>query len=55
MALEKIEGVSGAYVDRGILLLLDNEEPLDEDAVKAALNPLDIEVANVQQIDQLPF
>ena len=55
MALEKLEGVSGAYVDKGILILLDNEDPLDEKAVKAALTPLNIEVASVQQIDQLTF
>ena len=55
MALEKVEGVTSAFVDRGILLLLDNEEPLDEDAIRAALSPFDITVDAVQKTDQLPF
>lgn len=55
MALEKVEGVSVALVDERITLLVDNDKPLDEAAVKAAVEPLEVKLGEIRKAEQLPF
>jgi hypothetical protein len=55
VALEKVEGVSVALVDEGITLLVDNDKPLDEAAVKAAVEPLKMKLGEIQKAEHLPF
>ena len=50
-----MEGVTIAFVNKGIILLLDHDEPLDVEAVKTVLKPFKMQVANAQKADQLPF
>lgn len=51
-----MEGISAAFVDNNIMLLMDNGNPLDEAAIKAALEPFkSMKLGQIQKADQLPF
>ena len=56
MALEKVEGVSSAFVNSGITLLVDNDNPLDEAAIKTALESFkSMKLGEMKKAEQLPF
>ena len=50
-----MEGVTGAFVNNGIMLLVDNDKPLDEAAIKAAIEPFKMKVGEIKKADELPF
>ena len=50
-----MEGVSAAFVDKNVMLLVDNDNPLDEAAVKATLAPFKMKLGELQKAEQLPF
>jgi hypothetical protein len=53
--LEKLDGVSAAFVNNGITLLVDSDGPLDEAAVKSAIEPFKMKVGSVTKAEELPF
>ena len=53
--MEKLDGISGAFVNTSIMLLVDNDQPLDEAAVKTALKPFKFKLGEIQKADELPF
>jgi len=53
--LEKLEGVTGAFVDDQITILLAEDRPLDQDAVTGALKEFKINISEVKRADRLPF
>lgn len=55
MALEKLDGVTSVFVNDGITVLVDNDRPLDQAALKAALEPFKIELSGVEKAAELPF
>jgi len=54
-ALEKLDGITAAFVNESITLLVDNDRPLDEAAIKAALEPFKFELGELRKEQQLPF
>ena len=56
MALEKEDGVSAAFVNAGITLLVDNDNPLDEAVIKSALESFkSMKLGEIKKAEQLPF
>lgn len=55
MALEKLDGVTGAYVNNDIALHFSEEIELDLAAVKSAISEFGMEVKESKKIDELPF
>jgi len=55
VALEKLDGISGAFITDTIMLLLSEDKPLDEKAVKKALNEHKIKIAEFKKQEKLPF
>lgn len=55
VALEKMDGVSGAYVNNGITLLMSNDKPLDEEAIAKTLKEFKITVSETTKSEALPF
>jgi hypothetical protein len=53
--LEKLDGITAAFVNESITLLLDNDQPLDQAAIKAALEPFKFELGEIRKEQQLPF
>ena len=50
-----MDGVTAAFVNDGITLLVDNDNPLDEAALKSTLAPFKMKLGELQKADQLPF
>ena len=50
-----MDGVAGAFVNNGIKLLMVEDKPLNEGAVKETLKGFKMEVTEVQKADSLPF
>ena len=55
MALEKLDGVSGAYVNDSIALHFSKEMELDEKLVAATIKEFGMEVKGSKKIEELPF
>jgi hypothetical protein len=55
VALEKMDGVAGVFVDNGITILLAEDKPLDEAAVRTSLEPLKIKITGVKKAEKLPL
>ncbi len=55
MALEKVDNVAAAYVNRGITIHLAKAGELDEQAIAAALQPFGIKVQGSQAVEGAPF
>ena len=55
MALEKIDGVVGAYVNRGITLHLAKSGELDKDKIAKTLKPFKMTVKEVKALEGKPF
>ncbi|MGB0993938.1 MAG: hypothetical protein ACPG32_15900 [Akkermansiaceae bacterium] len=55
MALEKIDGVTGAYVNKGIILHLANKDGFDKKKVATALTTFKMVIKEAKKLDTLPF
>lgn len=55
MALEKIDGVSAALVNRDITLLLDHESAPNAEELAEVLKPFKMQVKAVSKAETLPF
>lgn len=55
MALEKVEGITGAYVNRGITLHLTKAGDLDKDKIAEALKPFRMVIRSVKPMQGKPF
>jgi hypothetical protein len=55
VALEKMDGVTGAYVNNDIALHFAEKTELDEKAVAAAIAEFGMKVKSSSPIDELPF
>ena len=55
MALEKLDGVSSAYVNKDIVLHFDEDTELDEKLVAETIEPLKMKVKSSKKLDDLPF
>ena len=55
MALEQIDGVTAAYVDKKISIHYAKAGSFDEAKVAAILKPLKMTVKSSKQLDTLPF
>lgn len=50
-----MDSVAVALVGNGITLLMKEDQPLDEAAVKTSLEPFKIKIAGVQKAEKLPL
>lgn len=50
-----MDGVAGAFVNNGITLLMKEDKPLNEAAVKETLKGFKIGVTEIQKAEALPF
>ena len=55
MALEKIEGVTAAYVDKDISLHYSAKGSVDKEAIAKVLKPLKMEIKEAKKLEKLPF
>lgn len=55
MALEKLDGVSGAYVNRGITIHLAKAGDLDQAKIASALEPFRMTIKEVKALEGKPF
>ena len=55
MALEKIDNVAAAYVNRGITIPLAEAGDLDQEAIAAAIKPFNIKITSGQAVEGKPF
>ena len=55
VALEKVEGITGAYVNRGITLHLAKAGDLDKDKIAEALKPFRMVIRSVKPMQGKPF
>ena len=55
MALEKLDGVSGAYVNKDIALHFNKASELDEKLVASTIKEFGMKVKSSKKIDELPF
>ena len=55
MALEKLDGVSGAYVNKNIALHFDKEGDLDEELIASTIEPFKMKVKSSKKLNDLPF
>lgn len=55
MALEKIEGVAGAYVNSGITLHLAKAGELDKEKIAETLKPFKMTIKEVKALEGKPF
>ena len=55
MALEKLDGVSGAYVNDDIALHFDEKTDLDEKLVASTIKEFGMKVKSSKKLDELPF
>ncbi|MGJ8724938.1 MAG: hypothetical protein ACSHYB_10315 [Roseibacillus sp.] len=55
MALEKLDGVSGAFVNNNIALHFSEETELDEKLVASAIKEFGMKVKSTKKLEALPF
>ena len=55
MALEKIDGVAGAYVNRGITIHLTKAGELDKETITKTLEPFKMTIKEVKPLEGKPF
>ena len=55
MALEKIDGVSGAYVNDNIVLHFAEEAELDEKLIASTIGEFKMEVKSSKKLTEMPF
>ena len=55
MALEKLDGVTGAFVNDNIALHFAEEKELDEKLVASTIKEFGMKVKTSKKIDKLPF
>lgn len=55
MALEKLDGVSGAFVNNNIALHFAEEAELDEKLIASTIKEFGMEVKSSKKLDKLPF
>ncbi|BDS09012.1 hypothetical protein NT6N_40520 [Oceaniferula spumae] len=55
MALEKIDGLTAAYVNAGIQLHYSAEGSFDKDKVAEILKPFKMAIKEANKADKLPF
>ncbi len=51
MALEKLDGITGAYVNRGIIIHLAKAAKLDQEKIAEALKPFKITIKEVKPLE----
>ena len=55
MALEKIDGIVGAYVNNGITLHLAKAGELEKEKIAATLKPFGMTITDVKALEGKPF
>lgn len=55
MALEKLDGVTGAYVNNGIRLHLASKDGYDQQVVAKALEPFKMKINDAKLVEGSPF
>lgn len=55
MALEKLDGISGAYVNNGISLHLTSKDGYDQEKIAATLKPFKLTIKEAKQVQGSPF
>jgi len=55
VALEKLDGISGAYVNRGITIHLTKAGDLDKAQIASALEPFKMTITEVKELEGKPF
>lgn len=50
-----MDGVAGAFVNNGITLLMTEDKPLDEEAVRSTLEPFKIKIKGIKKAEKLPL
>ncbi len=55
MALEKLDGISGAYVNQGITIHLAKAGDLDKTKIAAAIEPFRMTIKEVKALEGKPF
>ncbi|MCP5535650.1 MAG: hypothetical protein H7A51_05365 [Akkermansiaceae bacterium] len=55
MALEKIDGIAGAYVNSGITIHLVKAGELDRETIAKTLAPFKMTIQEVEQLEGKPF
>ena len=55
MALEELESVEAAYIDKSITLFMSGEAAPDQEALTKMLKKFRINVSAVEETDELPF
>lgn len=55
MALEKVDGISGAYVNRGITIHLAKAGDLDKETITKTLEPFKMTIKEVKALEGKPF
>ena len=50
-----MDGITGAFVNDDIMLLVDNDQPLDDAALKKTLEPFKLKLGELKKADELPF
>ncbi len=55
MALEKLDGITGAYVNSDITIHLTKGAVLDKDKIAETIKPLKITIEEVKKLEEKPF
>jgi hypothetical protein len=55
VALENVEGVATAFVNRDITLLFDHEDEPDQEALAKLLEPFKMQIKGMRKAEALPF
>lgn len=55
MALEKLDGIAGAYVNRGITIHLAKAGDLDKEVITKLLKPFNMTIKEVKALEGKPF
>ncbi|MFK7909036.1 MAG: hypothetical protein AB8F34_00380 [Akkermansiaceae bacterium] len=55
MALEKIDGITGAYVNRGITLHFAKAGAMDKEKIAATLKPFKMTIKEVKALEGKPY
>ena len=53
--MEEMDGVAGAFVNNAITLLMTEDKPLDEAAIKKTLKDFKMNVTAVEKAEEMPF
>ena len=50
-----MDNISAAFVNNGITVLVSNDDPLEQEAIAAALKDLKIKISDFKKAEQMPF